>query len=57
MKILNTNKDKDRIEPSEADIEELRRLFAEVLKDPRRVIVISGPIHINADGSIGVGKP
>jgi hypothetical protein len=56
MRILNTNKDQGN-EPSEADIEELRRLFAEALKDPDGVIIISGPIHVDADGTIGIGKP
>lgn len=59
MRILNTNKDKvqEADAPSEADIEELRRLFAEALKDPRGIIIVRGPISIDADGNIGIGKP
>jgi len=52
MKILNTKPDPKPAEPSEEDIEELRRLFAEALKDPDGFVITSCPIEIDADGTI-----
>jgi hypothetical protein len=53
MRILNTRKDV----PTEDDVDMLRRLFQEALKDPDAFIIMKGvTIEVDSDGNIVVKK-
>ena len=54
MKIFNTRKQPDG--PGEEDVEELRRLIEEALKNPDGFVIVSVPIEIDADGNIILRK-